>query len=464
MESVQGARSKGVAITTDGVQIGRYHFDREEYGVGKLSDGKPIRIPNGTHTNANVRVTIVGNNADISVSLNGRPALSWKGELKNLSECKEGDFYDGQSRQGLVVGTFQGGSNQFTRLRYRIFESDNSTEKSERPLVKADSTEKTATAPAALPDTPYHKTALWILEQQGQLEITTLGASGEIGRAIMIYRKEQVPPQDFRITKINFYRQPIDDSHIRKLAEYSIEDTVDLNLMETKVSDVGLQHVAKLKNLRSLNIASTKVNGTGFRYLADLKHLRELNCNGSPIQDSASRYLKNTPSLSVLALSDTEVGDDGMIHISQLGSLGNLKINGTNVTDRGLRTLSSMKQLRMLYVSEPKITSSAVSSFRKNISSCEVVFQTNGINVVGRWKHSVNSGKEYDLTIFAEGGVNNPKGPVTWNLRGNQLTMRWPSKDAPGGVWIDRCTVSPDGKSYSGKNQKGYTIRGTRSK
>ena len=47
-----------------------------------------------------------------------------------------------------------------------------------------------------------------------------------------------------------------------------------------------------------------------------------------------------------------------------------------------------------------------------------------------------------------------------WLLEGSSLTVRWPSPRAPGGAWIDRCTLSQDGRSYTGTNQQGVPIRG----
>jgi hypothetical protein len=38
--------------------------------------------------------------------------------------------------------------------------------------------------------------------------------------------------------------------------------------------------------------------------------------------------------------------------------------------------------------------------------------------------------------------------------------MTWPRGDAPGGVWIDRCYVSPDGRYYLGRNQWQAAITG----
>src|SRR5205807_4448598 len=48
----------------------------------------------------------------------------------------------------------------------------------------------------------------------------------------------------------------------------------------------------------------------------------------------------------------------------------------------------------------------------------------------------------------------------TWTLTGNTLVLRWASPQAPGGFWIDTCTVSDDGQTYSGVNQRNLPIAG----
>jgi hypothetical protein len=86
------------------------------------------------------------------------------------------------------------------------------------------------------------------------------------------------------------------------------------------------------------------------------------------------------------------------------------------------------------------------------------------LSMAGKWRHSAGSGNGpgMELTFFSNGRIGRPEGPATWSLNGRNLTMRWPGRNAPNGAWVDRCVVSPDGKSYLGKNQKGAVIRGTR--
>ena len=82
----------------------------------------------------------------------------------------------------------------------------------------------------------------------------------------------------------------------------------------------------------------------------------------------------------------------------------------------------------------------------------------------GKWTQRVNFDRTFPLTFQANGRIGDPNGTATWTLDGNDLTLRWPSSGAPGGAWVDRCILAPDGSSYVGRNQFHVDIRGARDK
>ena len=91
------------------------------------------------------------------------------------------------------------------------------------------------------------------------------------------------------------------------------------------------------------------------------------------------------------------------------------------------------------------------------------VKQTRKGSVAGNWQHSVNFDPGYTISLLPEGTINNKNTRNTWRFRGSSLQLRWYGKDAPGGVWVDDCVVSPDGSTYVGRNQHGTIVRGVRS-
>ena len=84
--------------------------------------------------------------------------------------------------------------------------------------------------------------------------------------------------------------------------------------------------------------------------------------------------------------------------------------------------------------------------------------------VVAEWAHEViingNVNSRHTYRMYSNGRINSPEGRATWRRQGLLLILRIPSEEAPGGAWVDVCRLAADGKSYTGKNQKGYTIRG----
>lgn|GEM_PF-1157185 len=80
--------------------------------------------------------------------------------------------------------------------------------------------------------------------------------------------------------------------------------------------------------------------------------------------------------------------------------------------------------------------------------------------VYGWWEHRVAGGPITLVHLLPEGKINSPTDPATWSLAGDALEMRWPNPAAPGGAFVDRCTVSQDRRTYSGRNQAGVEIRG----
>ena len=82
------------------------------------------------------------------------------------------------------------------------------------------------------------------------------------------------------------------------------------------------------------------------------------------------------------------------------------------------------------------------------------------VDIAQIWQHRVDGGPPQIHRFYANGKINNPGGVAEWSIRGKELTMRWPSKKAPAGAWVDRCTLSPDRRSYTGTNQGGNKIAG----
>jgi hypothetical protein len=91
------------------------------------------------------------------------------------------------------------------------------------------------------------------------------------------------------------------------------------------------------------------------------------------------------------------------------------------------------------------------------MSSLSVVLADDKPTVVAVWEHRPTgpNAKPATITLYSNHKIDDPDGGKTWSRIGNSLTLTFPNPKAPGGKWVARCTVSPDGKTYSGRNQVG---------
>ena len=97
------------------------------------------------------------------------------------------------------------------------------------------------------------------------------------------------------------------------------------------------------------------------------------------------------------------------------------------------------------------------AQFRTKLQSIEAD------EVVARLRHQVGNDADNSnvISLYANGKIGHPQSDNSWTFEGDVLSLRWPNPDAPGGTWVDTCTVSPDGKTYSGANQWRVAISGT---
>ena len=82
-------------------------------------------------------------------------------------------------------------------------------------------------------------------------------------------------------------------------------------------------------------------------------------------------------------------------------------------------------------------------------------------SVVGRWMHTVDDSRVYDIFFEPSGEITGTKGKSEWELKGESLLMKWHDPKAPGCMWIDEVKIDLKAKTYAGKNQIGTTIDGS---
>ena len=120
-----------------------------------------------------------------------------------------------------------------------------------------------------------------------------------------------------------------------------------LKLEAAPITNLGLVHVANLKDLEYLYLGYSRVSGEGLPRL-DLPKLRLLSLRGLAIKDSDLKILPELPQLQELVLNDTLVTDDGLAHLGKNASLTKLSLDSTRITDKGLVHLQRLPGLDAL--------------------------------------------------------------------------------------------------------------------
>ena len=82
--------------------------------------------------------------------------------------------------------------------------------------------------------------------------------------------------------------------------------------------------------------------------------------------------------------------------------------------------------------------------------------------LVGPWTHVVNEKDTYRIFFEVSGEISGTAGESYWQLEGRKLTLKWLDPQAPNGAWVDEVILSPNAKTYYGKNQNGVVIEGTK--
>jgi len=178
----------------------------------------------------------------------------------------------------------------------------------------------------------------------------------------------------------------VTDEGLRTLGQFTALERVDLGRC-TRVSDVGVGHLAGLQRLVVLCLSGTRVTDTGLQRLGDLPSLRELDLSGTAITGVGLRHLARNKALESLdlagcvSLRPTTLGvfrdlrglvtlnlsrcglvdDRALVHLRPLAGLRELSLEGLDVTDTGALYLRDLTALTHLSVAWTQVGDAGVA-------------------------------------------------------------------------------------------------------
>lgn len=131
-----------------------------------------------------------------------------------------------------------------------------------------------------------------------------------------------------KLRKLRIARTQVGDAGLDTLSSCSSLEDIDLS-DDSRISNGGLAHVAKLTLLRKLNLWRVPISDDGVLLLAPLTQLEWLNLDQTALTDNGLPALKTMYALTFLHLGSTQITATGAPSLFHLKSLKDLKLTRT---------------------------------------------------------------------------------------------------------------------------------------
>jgi hypothetical protein len=185
-----------------------------------------------------------------------------------------------------------------------------------------------------------------------------------------------------RLERLNLRGTKITDNTLAMLAEKKTLRSLDVGMAE--VTDSGMQNLAALTELRELSFGGNKLTEVSLAVLKALPKIERLDMSGRQRTDSGLWFLAITDvgldpvarlsELRWLNLSGTPVSPRGLEKLRGLGKLETLKLTeAKRVTDDAVPHLAAMKSLRWVDVKDSGLTEKGIAELRRVRPDCQVV-------------------------------------------------------------------------------------------
>lgn len=168
----------------------------------------------------------------------------------------------------------------------------------------------------------------------------------------------------------------LDDNTIQHIA--GLKELESLGTDGIKVTDEGLKHLARLKNLRTASFFHTSFGmkgftGTGFGYLKDCPKLERLTVAGISMGDEGFAAIGTITQLVDFSTWHTYQTEAGNAEIAKLKNLKSLKLGqrlpraggkAPSLSDASLSTIAKMTSLEVLRIGEARFTADALAALK----------------------------------------------------------------------------------------------------
>lgn len=110
-----------------------------------------------------------------------------------------------------------------------------------------------------------------------------------------------------------------------------------------KLTDVGMEQLAGLKNLEAFSFVGTKITGKAYAKFDGFTKLVRVSHRGSSIDDEGLKELcDHLPNLESISLAHAKFTDAGAVHLAKLTKLKGLELGTNNATPQALQHIAKL--------------------------------------------------------------------------------------------------------------------------
>jgi hypothetical protein len=152
------------------------------------------------------------------------------------------------------------------------------------------------------------------------------------------------------------------------------KDLTALEIGSRKLTDAGLATLTGLKRLNKLSLVLWEPKNTdaGLSHIAELAHLEMLTIDARNVSSDALARIVKLPKLIVLFIDSPFITDADLELMVTARELVHLHLRDTNITDLGLTHLEKMTSLGWVNLSGTKVTAQGAAQLRNALPKCTV--------------------------------------------------------------------------------------------
>jgi hypothetical protein len=172
--------------------------------------------------------------------------------------------------------------------------------------------------------------------------LTSLREASIIGTTLGEAGRRFIGQQPF-LGHIDADRADLNDGWLTELP--AMDRLTFLSLDESEgITDTGIAHIAKHRNLQSLFLSYTKLTDEGLAKVQTIKTLKRVWLEKTQITDAGMEGFRQIPNIEEIGIAYTAVTDEGLLRLGDISSLKKVGIKGCeNISIEAIRRFRTMR-------------------------------------------------------------------------------------------------------------------------